>query len=42
MFIFATYKELWTCELMDYIISCDQSSCQKDILKFILLIYDPI
>jgi hypothetical protein len=35
MFIFVTYQELWVCELMDRIMSCDHSLGQKDILKFV-------
>jgi hypothetical protein len=34
MFIFITDQELWTYELMDYIMNCDHSG-QKDIFKFI-------
>jgi hypothetical protein len=33
MFIFAIDQELWSRELIECIISCDHSLCQKDILK---------
>jgi hypothetical protein len=42
MFIFTTDQELWARDVMDRIMSCDHSLAQKDILKFILLFYDPI
>jgi uncharacterized membrane protein len=35
IFIFTKDQELWTCELMGYIMGCDHSLGQKDILKFV-------
>jgi hypothetical protein len=42
MFIFITNQDLWAHELMSRIMSCDHSLSQKNMLKFILLFYDPI
>jgi hypothetical protein len=42
MFIFTIDQDLWTCKLMNRIMSCDHSLGRKDILKFILLFYDHI
>jgi hypothetical protein len=42
MFIFTTNQDLWARELIVCIMSCDHSLARKDILKFILLFYDPI
>jgi hypothetical protein len=42
MFIFTTDQELWSHELMSYIMSHDHYLDQKDILKFNLLFRDPI
>jgi hypothetical protein len=42
MFIFTIDQDLWACELMSHIMSCDHSLNQKNIFKFILLFYDPI
>jgi hypothetical protein len=39
MFIFTIDQELWTHELMDYIMGCDHFLNQKDIL---LYLYDPL
>jgi hypothetical protein len=35
MFIFVTDQELWSYELVDYIMGCDYSPGRKDIFKFI-------
>jgi hypothetical protein len=42
MFIFTIDQDLWARELMSHIMSYDHSLERKDILKFILLFYDPI
>jgi hypothetical protein len=42
MFIFTINQDLWARELMSLIMSFDHSLGRNDILKFILLFYDPI
>jgi hypothetical protein len=42
MIIFTTDQKLRSRELISYIMSCDHSLDQNDVLKFILLFYDPI
>jgi hypothetical protein len=42
LYIFITDQELWSRKLVSHIMSHDHSLDRKDILKSILLFYDPI
>jgi hypothetical protein len=42
MFIFTTNQDLWAHELINHIMSYDHFLDRNDMLKFILLFYDPI
>jgi hypothetical protein len=42
MFIFIINQDLWVRKLIGRIMSCDHSLAWKNMLKFILLFYDPI
>jgi hypothetical protein len=40
--LFTINQDFWAREVMSHIMSCDHSLGRKDMLKFILLFYDPI
>jgi hypothetical protein len=40
--MFTIDQDFWARELMSHSMNCDNSLGQKNILKFILLFYDPI